>query len=136
MNSTATSPNNGAPRVRVEGTLDVVRASDASFILRLDDGRELSGRLVRGSIAGLGRVLGRHLIMFGTARGDTSNAVDEFEADGFIPNDGQPWILLPDDLPLSSDVVQEQGRRLKQAVGTWPGDETDEEVERIVRELS
>ncbi len=120
MNSTAASHTTGTPRVRVEGTLDVVRASDASFTLRLDDGRELSGRLVRGSVAGLGRVLGRRLIVFGTV-----GAVEEIEADGFIPNDGQPWTLSPDDLPLSREVVEEQGQRLKQAIGTWPGDETE-----------
>jgi hypothetical protein len=128
MNPTALNPSNG--RVRIEGTLDAVRASDGTFLLRLDDGRELPGRLVRGSVAGLGRVLGRRLIVFGTAR---PGGVD---VDGFIPNDGQPWTVQPDDLPLSPDVVQEQAQRLKQAVGTWPGDESDEEVERAVRELS
>ena len=96
----------------------------------------MSGRLIRGSVAGLGRVLGRRLIVFGTGRLDPSTGVEAVEADGFIPNDGQPWTLLPDDLPLSADVVQEQGRRLNQAVGAWPGNETDEEVEQAVRELS
>src|SRR4051812_29593055 len=58
MNPTLTPPDSSNPaRVRIEGTLDAVRASDATFTLKLDDGSELPGRLVRGSVAGLGRVL-------------------------------------------------------------------------------
>jgi hypothetical protein len=129
MNPTTPAP----PRIRVEGALDMVRASDQTFTLRQPDGRELPGRLVRGSIAGLGRVLGRPLIVFGAARLGPAGELQSVEADGYIPNDGKPWTLSPEDLPLSRDVAEEQARRLQQAVGTWPGDETDEEVEQALR---
>jgi hypothetical protein len=51
----STNPIPAPPRVRLEGTLDMVRASDASFTLRLADGRERPGRLVGRPIVALGR---------------------------------------------------------------------------------
>ena len=48
-------------RIRMEGALDSVQASDASFLLRLGDGRMLRGRFVGRSIHGLAHVLGRQL---------------------------------------------------------------------------
>ena len=40
----------GQQRVRVVGTLDMLRASTQKFALRLDDGQEVRGVLVSGSI--------------------------------------------------------------------------------------
>src|SRR5438270_444203 len=56
------------PRVRLEGTRDMVRASDGSFTLRLADGRELPGRLVARRITTLATLLGRQILLFGTGQ--------------------------------------------------------------------
>ena len=123
-------------RVRVEGTLDMVRASDQSFTLRMPDGRELPGRLVGRPIIGLARVLGRNIFVFGFGRCNPAGDLMGLDADGFMPNDGKSWTISPDDMPLCREVVEEQARRLKQVIGSWPGDETEEEVDRALRELS
>jgi hypothetical protein len=124
------------PRVRVEGVLDVVRASDGTFLLRLADGRSIPGRLVGPRIASLAGVIGRLLLVFGTGQFGPSGELERIEADGFIPNDGQLWTVSPDDLPFSEDVEKERAQRLAATIGTWPGDETDEQIEQALREIS
>ncbi len=120
----------------MEGVLDAVQASNASFILRMPDARVLSGRFIGRSIHGLARVLGRPLIVFGNGWLGTSGQLEGVEADGFLPSDGKLWILSPDDLPLSDEVAREMASRFASVVGTWPGDETDEEIEQALKELS
>jgi hypothetical protein len=134
----ASSPKDSAtpPRVRLEGVLDMVQASDSSFRLSLADGRTVPGRLVGPPITSLARVLGRTLLVFGTGRFGPGGELEGVDADGFIPNDGQPWDVSPDDFPFSREVAEEMSRRFRSIVGAWPGDETDDQVEQALRELS
>lgn len=136
MNPTALTTGPAAPpRVRLEGTLDMVRARDAAFTLVLADGRELPGRLMRGGVAGLGRLLGRRLLVFGVARLGPAGEVESVDADGYIPTDGT-WTRSASDPPFSPEVAAELARRWKEVLGKWPGDETDEEIDQALRELS
>lgn len=134
----ASSPNGPATRqrVRLEGILDAVQASDSSFLLRLDDGSTLRGRLVGRPIKGLANLLGRRLLIFGTGRLGASGELEEVEVDSYMPNDGQLWFVNPDELPQSDEVQAEMGKRFKTIIGTWPGDETDEQIEQALREMS
>jgi hypothetical protein len=119
----------------VEGTLDMVRASDSSFTLLLPEGRMLSGRLVGRPILGLARLLGRLLLVFGNGQFGAAGELESIEADGFIPNDGQAWTLSADDLPVSNEVAEEMNRRFQSTWGAWPGDETDEQIEQALKDL-
>jgi hypothetical protein len=129
------SPGSTA-RIRLEGILDVVKASDSSFSLQLADGRSIPGCLVGRPITSLARVLGRHLLVFGTGHYGTTGELERIEADSFIPNDGKPWGISTDDLPFSEEVKEEQARRLRAVMGMWPGDETDEQINAALEELS
>jgi hypothetical protein len=124
------------PRVRVEGVLDMARVSDASFLLRLPDGRDLPGRLVGRPFEGLARVLGRTLLVFGVGQFGPNGELESIEADGFLPADGQPWDISPQDMPFSDDVARELARRQQAIRGGWPGDETDEEINQALKEMS
>ena len=53
-----------------------------------------------------------------------------------LSDPGANAALSPDDLPLSADVAQELACRLQPVRGAWPGDETDEEIDQALRELS
>ena len=59
------------------------------------------------------------------------------EADGFVPNDGELWVRSATEPPLSREASEEMSRRFqaKLANWTWPGDETDEEIQQALREL-
>jgi hypothetical protein len=130
----ATSPP--PQRVRVEGVLDAVRASDASFVLLLSDGRSLPGRLVGRAPLSLARLLGRALLVFGTGHFGPTGELERIESDGFMPNDGKMWTVSPDDMPFSKEVNEEMIRRQRATRGAWPGDETDEQIDEALREIS
>jgi hypothetical protein len=123
-------------RVRLEGTLDMVQASDSSFRLVLADGRTIPGKLVRGPITSLARVLGRRLLVFGTGKFGPAGELEWVEADGFLPNDGESWTVSATDPPVSDEVREELARRLRSVIGKWPGDETDEQINAALEELS
>jgi hypothetical protein len=123
-----------ARRVRLEGKLDVVRASNASFTLLEDDGKVIHGRLVGRPIEELGSHLNRAIVVFGTGRFDSFGKLISVEADGFLSRENS----LPNAPSLSrrtSEEREEMARRLQSFIGTWPGDETDEEIEQARREL-
>ncbi len=136
MTSSANAPGS-SPRIRLEGTLDMVRASDSTFTLLLSDGRSIAYRLVGYPIQGLARLLGRQLIVFGTGHLGPGGEMEGVEADGFLPNDGQLWIRSASEPPFSREVGEEMARRLQAAMAnwSWPGDETDEEIQQALREL-
>src|SRR5205823_2230641 len=99
------------------------------------DGRSIACRLVGYPIQGLARLLGRRLVVFGTGRFGPGGEEQGIEADGFLPNDGQLWIRSASEPPLSDEVSAELARRRRLAAGTWPGDETDEEIAAALKEL-
>ncbi|MFO0930512.1 MAG: hypothetical protein U0736_26365 [Gemmataceae bacterium] len=123
-------------RLRVEGTLEAVHTEDATFAVRLADGRLLAGRLVGPPVKGLARLAGRQVVLFGVATVGPGNTLTEVEADGFLPADGEWWVVEPDELPMSEEVGRELAERRKAVQGQWPGDETDEQIDRALRELS
>jgi hypothetical protein len=122
-------------RVRLTGKLDMVRASDAGFTLVTDDGRVIPGRLVGRPVEELARWLNRAVVVFGSGQFDSLGNLTSVEADGFLPEN----TLLPGAPSLAGRTAEEReemARRLRAAVGAWPGDETDEAVEQALRELS
>jgi hypothetical protein len=113
----------------------MVRASDASFTLRTDAGEVIPGRLINRPIEELAALFNRAVVVFGVGQFDAANSLTAIEADGFLPAAG-PLPAAPKLSGLTADEREEMARRLKAAVGTWPGDETDEQVSKALEELS
>ena len=139
MNPTVTpqlsTPNSA--RVRVEGTLDMVRASDQTFTVITPEGATISGRLVEGrSVEELARWLSEDVVLFGIGQFDPAGKLLSVEANGFLPGLSPRRRRQQQLAGGTPEEREEMARRLKLVIGTWPGDETDEEVERALRELS
>ena len=120
--------------LRLEGLLDEVRASDSTFALRTDDGSLIRGRLVGPSVEAVGPFLGRRVVVLGTAQVDQSGAPSWTEAAAMLLAPGP----LPNAPPLPGSTAEgreEMAKRLKAPLGTWPGDETDEGIERALRQV-
>jgi hypothetical protein len=129
-------------RVRVVGKLDMIRASTSAFALQLDDGQEVSGVLV--SEAGvLGHLYNRRVMILGRAVFRPSGRLLRIDAEEMsdAPDEGSFFSTVPTPTRKKLDVrqiVQEQQSKkgLSAIFGKWPGDETDEEIQQALRELS
>jgi hypothetical protein len=114
----------------------MVRASDLSFTVIAQDGTTIPGRLVEGrSVEELARSLNEEVVLFGAGQLDADGKLLFIEANGFLPGLG-PRRYRPQLAGRTQEEREEMARRLKMVIGAWPGDESDEEVEKALRELS
>lgn len=128
-------------RVRVVGTLDMLRASTQTLALKMDDGVEVRGTLVEGDIQLLAPLLRQRILVFGSACFRPSGRllrvdVDEFraatDADQFFAQVPRPMGRVrrgPEDPRKNAEA-------LRAIFGKWPGDETDEQIDAALKELS
>ncbi len=130
-------------RVRVVGELDMVRASTHGFALKVDSGDEVKGVLLRGDITELARLLKSRVVVLGTAVFRPSGQLLRIDADEVLQASGKERFFstvpkpTPDKLDVGRIVRQQRHKRGVAAVlGKWPGDETDEQVEQALAELS
>lgn len=131
-------------RVRIAGKLDEIRHSDRAFTLLLESGEQIRGVLVDGEPNALAQHFGSIAVVSGTAHFRPSGALLRVEAENLATGDEEDavaWGAMP--LPLdahtdSRTLRQPQGPRsgINAVIGTWPGDESDEEVFRILEEIS
>lgn len=129
-------------QVRVVGTLDMVRASTQSFALRLDDGQEVRGVLVSGSVVDAAAHLNRRVLVLGRAIYRASGRLLRIDADEITVAEGESsfWSRIPPAKTRHFDlrqILREQNhkRGVAAILGKWPGDETDEEIERALRNI-
>jgi len=130
-------------RVRVVGTLDMVRVSTQSFTLRLDDGQEVRGVLTAGSIVDVAPHLNSRVLILGRAVYRASGRLLRIDADEITTAAGEPsfWSRVPPPRRRKLDMApyhQSQGPRsgVNAIIGRWPGDETDEEIQAALERLS
>jgi len=130
-------------RVRVTGWLNVIRHSDRMFSLVLEDGGTLRGIAEGVDPQVLASLFGKKATVSAIAVFRPSGRVLRVEADHIEPagDDFSLWSHEPKPLnqPLDERTLRKpQGPRsgLKAIIGQWPGDESDEEVARALRELS
>ncbi len=130
-------------RIRLVGTLDMVRASNLTFALQLDEDEEVRGVLLEGSIEELASLLNQRVLVLGKAVYRASGRIlridtEEFRAaagpDDFFSRLPQPPRLQLDRKALLHDQQHKKGVRA--IFGKWPGDETDEQIEQALKELS
>ena len=130
-------------QIRLTGILDMIRHSTRSFGLKLDDGAEVRGVLeTHEQTEELKQFLGKKLLVLGRAVYRPSGKLLRVDAEGFETGEGQPLLFTKVPPPRETrpaisrtrpSVYQRQG--VPAFFGTWPGDETDEEFERMLQEL-
>ena len=127
---------------RVVGCLDMIRASTQTFALKLDDGEEIKGVLENGDIADSTDLFRKRVMVLGRAVFRASGRLLRIDADEMTsaPDEGAFFSAVP--LPTRQrlgvlHVVREQQhkRGLAAVIGMWPGDETDEQIERALQGL-
>jgi hypothetical protein len=130
-------------RVRVVGVLDMIRASNQTFALLMQDGSEVPGTLLEGEVEALAKLLRSRVLIFGNACFRPSGRllrvdVDEFrpatEADQFFAKVPKPFGRPRRKYSRLDADNMAQG--LKSIIGKWPGAETDEQIEAALKELS
>ena len=130
-------------QVRVTGILDMIRHSTRSFGLKLEDGTEVRGVLkTRKQTEELKQFLGKKLLVLGRAVYRASGKLLRIDAEGFEAGEGQPVLfakvppareIRPAPVRMKPSSHQQQG--VPAFFGTWPGEETDEDFERMLAEL-
>ncbi|HSM50325.1 MAG TPA: hypothetical protein VLA75_02885 [Thermoanaerobaculia bacterium] len=132
-------------RARVSGTLDALRHSNRTFELVLSEGEKVRGVLLSeaGEIAEVGTSLGSQVLVEGVAKFRASGRLLRLDAEWLAAatSGAQIWATPPRPLfpPLEiAETHEPQGPRSGAAAifGAWPGEETDEEIEVALRELS
>lgn len=131
-------------RVRVAGHVDVIKYSTCTFVMRLEDGCEVRGVLVEDGAEALRPHFGKQVVVEGVAQFRPSGRLLRVDVDRIgdaTPQDLAVFSAAP--RPLSAPLDARQLRRsqtpttgLNAVIGQWPGDETDEEVDRFLREIS
>lgn len=144
--SVARELSSATPRsqaARVMGRLDMIRASTRSFALQLHDGTEIRGVLTEGEMDELADLFQRDVLVIGRAVFRPSGNLLRIDATEFHPaSEGDRFFSAsphPHKRPLDVREVsrkQERRRGVAAIFGQWPGDETDEEIDAALRELS
>jgi hypothetical protein len=130
-------------RVRLVGDLDGIEASTQRFSLVLDTGEKVNGVFGNAQMDEMQRLWRQRVLVLGTAVYRPSGRLLRIEADEVRTGSGQPSLFsrLPRSPHESLDrakLKQKQGPRSGMAAiaGAWPGDETDEEIEAALEQLS
>ncbi|MEL7500597.1 MAG: hypothetical protein AAFN77_23595 [Planctomycetota bacterium] len=133
------SPN----RVRVVGMLDMIRASTEAFAIKLDDGQEVAGVVSGGEVKGLPDLFQQRVLVLGMAVYRPSGSLLRIDAEQVSAANGEPslWSRMPAPTKRKTDrtnIVQFQGPKsgLAAIIGKWPGDESDEDIDAALRQIS
>ncbi len=142
--------------VRVAGKLDTIRHSDVTFALFVGDSTDaLRGVSDRQQVARLQGLWGKRVVVTGIAHFTPEGGIQLLEAESIEPasaTDLAIWGARPQSferiqegtgsLPVAHEstahlrVAQGPRSGVNAIFGQWPGDESDEEVERAVEALS
>ncbi len=139
MASATPSPN----RVRVAGTLDMIRASTETFAVKLDDGQEVRGVIASGDVGDLSDFFQKRVLVLGRAVYHPSGTLLRVDAEqvSLSEDESSFWSRMPqpNHKPFNKAKFRKpQGPKsgLAAIMGKWPGDESDEEIDAALRELS
>jgi hypothetical protein len=130
-------------QVRLTGKLDMIRYSTRSFGLLTDEGIEIRGVLdSQEQTDSLKSFLGQRILVLGKAVFRPSGSLLRIDASGIEPGEGQPALFSK--IPVARSVrpqlvrnksVETHKRGVAAFFGAWPGEETDEDFDAMVREL-
>ncbi len=138
---TRTTPK---PRqVRIAGVLDMLRASTNTLAIKLQDASEVRAVYVQGDVADLHDLLKEQVVLMGKAIYRPSGnllRVDAMEVRPML--NGDTFFTTIPEAPSARldlreiELRQRRKRGIAAIIGRWPGDETDEQVEAALREIS
>jgi hypothetical protein len=124
-----------APRpraVRVAGTLDTISSSKPDFVLTLVDGTTVAARFHTGDIEQLKTLFGKRVVIDGVAQFSSAGALVNIDVEHLGPaHDGDELFERVPDAgakPVAATLSQGATTGVSAFFGTWPGDETDEEL--------
>lgn len=130
-------------RARLAGRLDTIRHHDRMFRLQLDSGQTVTGLADAVAEEALAGLWGQEVMVSGVVSFRPSGSVLRIDADAIEPAKGATglWSQVPKPVFHRLDVrslhkVQGPRSGLNALYGKWPGDETDEEIEDALAELS
>lgn len=133
----------GPERVRVMGLLDSLTATRRAFQLKLADGSTVRGRFEEPQEERFQELWNQHVLITGTADFKPSGLVRRVQTERLEPatDAHEIWAQQPRAFQTSFDPREfrraSQGKGgLAMLVGQWPGDESDEEIEDILRRMS
>lgn len=131
-------------RVRIAGKVDAIRHSDRAFTLVLESGEQIRGVLAEGEPEVLAPFFGQVAVVSGVAQFRPSGSLLRVDADLLetgTDQDLELWSETPRPLfgPTDDrDLRRPQGPRsgINALIGSWPGDETDDEIFAMLEEMS
>jgi hypothetical protein len=140
-NARLLSDQTPSPRqIRLVGKLDMVRHSTRSFGLLLDSGEEVRGVLQEADPSLLHQYFGREITVFGKAVYRPSGSLLRIDAQEILETtEGRAAFSSIPEALSRTNRVERKSQIAKTGVaaffGTWPGEETDEELLAALGEL-
>jgi hypothetical protein len=121
----------GPKAVRVSGTLDTISATKSDVVLTLSDGTAVAARLDRDNEQ-LKAMFGSRVVVSGMAQFRPSGKLLVIDVEHLGPSrDGDAVFESAPKAsarPIASLLPQDENTGVSAFFGTWPGDETDEEL--------
>ncbi len=128
--------------VRIVGTLDMIRASTQAFALKLASGEEVRGIAIGDDLANLRDLFRTEVLVFGKAVFRPSGQMLRVDADEIGPAEDRDQFFAKMPKPRAQRfdsrklrIKKSQTSGVAAIVGKWPGDESDEEVQRVLQEI-
>jgi hypothetical protein len=128
--------------VRVTGTLDTISVTRSDVILRLADGTAVSARVERHDPEELRDLFAKRVVVAGLAHYRPSGRLLVVDVEHIaVATDGdvlweQPPVARPaKGAPVARLLPQDESSSVAAFFGTWPGDESDEELLAALAEI-
>ncbi len=128
--------------VRVTGTLDTISVSKTDIVLRLADGTAVAGRVEHHDPEELRGLFAKRVVVAGLAQYRPSGKLLVIDAEHIGPATAGDvlWEQQPAPRsvridPIAMAVPQDESSGVAAFFGTWPGEESDEELLAALSEL-
>ncbi|MBY0547064.1 MAG: hypothetical protein K2W95_07205 [Candidatus Obscuribacterales bacterium] len=130
-------------RTNLVGKLDSVSHTDGHFNLDLPDGTRVRGIPAESIAEELNGFWGQQVFVQGIATFHASGKLSHIDAEmiqNATPGQSAVWSKLPRPLAHAGqqNLLQNQGPRsgLAKIMGRWPGEESDEQIEELLKGIS
>jgi hypothetical protein len=129
----------GPKAVRVTGTLDTISATKSDVVLALTDGTTVAARLDAHDNKQLKALSGSRVVVSGIAQFRPSGTLLVIDVEHLGPaRDGDELFERAPKVaakPVASLLPQDEATGVSAFFGTWPGDETDEELLSVLEAI-
>ena len=138
MNASTTSQPS-----RIAATLDSVSTDGRSFTLALTDGEIMQGTIVREEIESIAEHIGSEVLVLGYAHFDEAGRFLRIDAEEIVAAGESDRFFARVPKPRLQSIADDESHRQPQTSttgvnaiwGKWPGDETDEELRALLKEI-